>query len=57
MNTIKQWLIGLGILKKEYVYVPPKKPRIQSTVGYRPVDFNEVYENLKKHQESKLNNK
>jgi|TARA_R100000084_G_C4648487_1_gene148200 hypothetical protein len=57
MNTVKKWLIGLGILKKEYVYVPPKKPRIQSTVGSRPVNFNEIYENLKKHQENKLNNK
>ena len=57
MNRIKQWLIGLGILKKQYVYVPPKKPRIQSTVSAGPVDFNEIYENLKRHQESKLNNK
>jgi|TARA_R110000796_G_scaffold93095_1_gene197517 hypothetical protein len=47
------WLRRHGLLCKKYVYTPPKTPRIQSTVNPGPVDFNEIYENLRKHQEEK----
>tara|TARA_R110000744_G_scaffold165916_2_gene282988 strand:- start:2138 stop:2317 length:180 start_codon:yes stop_codon:yes gene_type:complete len=56
MIRFKLWLRRRGLLCKKYVYKPPKKLRIQSTVDPGTVDFNEIYENLKKNQDKrKLN--
>ena len=57
MIRFKLWLRRRGLLCKKYVYSPPKKLRIQSTVNPVPVNFNEVfYENLKQNQDKiKLN--
>jgi len=52
-RPLLMWMRRHGMLCRKYKYIPPRKPRIQSTYDPGPADFNEIYENLKKNQKER----